>query len=91
MSGFCRKSAVSTGHDGFRQKHQRLSDNQRDELNNGPEQQPSRHSVFFFDGHFRGLKYWPRISTSDELVKPERDASDERAVRENGGLEETCD
>lgn len=58
-----------------------------DELNNSPAQQPERHAVFFHDWPLeRAKKYGSAFERVVQLVKPERDASEERAVREKWWL-----
>lgn len=58
-----------------------------DELNNNPEQASSRYAVFFADWPLeRAQKFGLAFERVVKLVKPERDISDEKAVREKWWL-----
>lgn len=58
-----------------------------DQLNNHPEQEPSRHAVFFFNWPIeKAENYGAAFDRVVRLVKPERDVSEEKAVREKWWL-----
>lgn len=58
-----------------------------DELNNNPEQEASRFAVFFFDWPLeKAERYGAAFDRVVQLVKPERELSDERLVREHWWL-----